>query len=405
MNFVYRMGIFRRVMIIVVLFALAAGSSCAQNSPPEVNQVDREPGAAAVGAPAVAEFSSTDESKDLIDSVRAGGEYILKYQLSNGSLAYRVDLVDDNRNYNPSHIRLIAGTGSLFTVCRVTEDNKYCQGGDRALAYYIERVVDGGDVFGGACFYSAGRCKIGGAALAVDAIYKRWQATGEIMLGDHNLLDIALQLGDHMVWMRNPHGGFYHLVDPFEGGIDPEYFVVYFNGESLMALLELYEMTGDTYWLDQAREINRYMLKQEITQDHWHAYAFSFFARLDKLTRDDQIYATRIAQAIISYKSNLAEDHSTISTATKVEALASIALAFRMAGDEQEWLGPAIKDHADFIRARQLPNNFCRLEDIYDISRFEGGIYYNCEDPYIRIDGLQHWINGAAAYLEYLANE
>ncbi|MEN8242385.1 MAG: hypothetical protein ABFS17_10720, partial [Chloroflexota bacterium] len=59
----------------------------------------------------------------------------------------------------------------------------------------------------------------------------------------------------------------------------------------------------------------------------------------------------------------------------------------------------------DFIIARQLPNNICELEDLYEIERYAGGIYYNCDDPYIRIDGLQHWINGAAAYLEYLGHE
>ena len=122
-------------------------------------------------------------------------------------------------------------------------------------------------------------------------------------------------------------------------------------------------------------------------------------------THNDQIYATRIAQAIIEYENNLAVDHSTISTATKVEALSAIALAFQSAGAEQEWLDPAIQAHADFIIARQLPNNLCWLEDSYEIDRFEGGIYYNCADPYIRIDGLQHWVNGAAAYLEYLGNQ
>ncbi|MEN8242569.1 MAG: hypothetical protein ABFS17_11645, partial [Chloroflexota bacterium] len=364
-------GMLAFILILVITVGCSGGS-------PAVEIVDREPGAVAAGIPDSAVFSSSEESQALIDSIAAAGDYILKYQLSNGALSYRVDLEGDNRDYNPSHIRLIAGTGAIYTVCRVTGEDEYCQAGDRALAYYLNRVVDGGDVFGGACFYAAGTCKIGGAALAVDAIYKRWLATGETMLDGDNLLDTALQLGDHMVWMRNPSGGFNHMVDPFEGGINPEYFVIYFNGESLMALLEIYEMTGDEYWLEQAHEINRHMLKQSVTQDHWHAYSFMYFAKLDKLSHADQIYATRIAQAIISYTKNLADNHSTISTATKVEALAAIAIAFQTSGNEQDWLPPAIKAHADFIIARQLPNNICELEDLYEIERYAGGIYYNC---------------------------
>jgi hypothetical protein len=388
----------------VAVSAAAAGCGAKQVNTPPVPENEREPGASAAGSPDELALDDSELSAMLIESITAAGDYMVKYQLANGALSYRVDILTNDRDFNPSHIRLIAGTGALFTVCRVTGDEQYCQAGDRALGYYLERVTDGGEVFGGACFYSAGYCKIGGAALAVDAIYKRWLATGEIELDGANLLDVALELGDHMVWMRKPTGGFYHRIDPFTGTIDASYYVTYFNGESLMALLELYHMTGDEFWLEQAQTINRYMLRQSVKQDHWHAYAFRFFAELDTLSEEDQEYAVDIAQEIIDYEENLAPDHSTISTATKVEALASIALALKMAGADHEWLDTAILAHAEFMMGRQLPNNLCGYQNNPDIAEFDGGIYYNCEDPYIRIDGLQHWINGAAAYLEYLGD-
>lgn len=362
------------VFIILILFISACGN-------PESEIVDKE---------------------KLIDSITAAGDYLVKYQESSGELSYRVDIPDGNTDYSVSHIRLIAGTGSLFTVCRVTEDDKYCDAGDRALDYYLGLIVEGGDVFGGSCLDSNGYCKIGGAALAIDAIYKRWQATGEITMGDRDLLEEAKKLGEHIIWMIKPEGGFYHRVDTIEGIIDEEYFVTYFNGESLMALLELYEMTGEEDWYDVAREVNSYMVRQAIKHDHWHAYAFSFFARLDMLTKDDQNFATRIAEEIIDFKAYRKEDYSTISAATKVEALASIALALKMQGESHDWLAPAINEHAVFMMARQLPNNLCGWEQSDNIGYLDGGIYHSCAEPYIRVDGLQHWINGAAAYLEYL---
>jgi hypothetical protein len=365
--------------------------------------------AAVVGCSNKADTSKYDveidppaETEALIESITAAGDFLVKYQESDGELLYRVDILDGRTNFSPSNIRLIAGTGSLFTVCRVTGDDKYCQAGNKALEYYLPSLtVDGGDLFGGSCFVSGGSCKIGGAALAVDAIYKKWQATGETTVGGRDLMETALEFGEHMVWMRKKAGGFFHKIDPNDGTIDREYFVVYFNGESLMALLELYEMTGDEYWLEQAHEINDYMVQQSVTQDHWHAYAFSFFARLDSIVATDVSFATRIANAIINSKWNLAVDHSTISTGTKVEALASIAQAFEAAGEDHDWLAPAVKAHADFMMARQLPNNFCEFDSDL-IEPYLGAIYYNCEEPYIRVDGLQHWINGAAAYLDYL---
>ena len=85
-----------------------------------------------------------------------------------------------------------------------------------------------------------------------------------------------------------------------------------------------------------------------------------------------------------------------------MEALASIALAFQIQGNQQDWIGQEIKNYADFVMARQLPNNLCDWQESDNLSPFEGGIYRDCEDPTIRVDALQHWINGAATYLEYL---
>ena len=343
----------------------------------------------------------TAEERSLIESIAAAGDYLIGYQLSNGELPYRVEVTTGDRDYCPSHIRLIAGTGSLYTVCRVTEDSEFCNAGDRALEYYLGRLVDGGDEYRGSCLYSRGYCKLGGAALAVDAIYRRWQATGDTVLGGVELLSVALQLGEYIVWMRNPEGGFFHRLDPFDGVVDEEYYVTYFNGESAVALLELFEMSGDQYWLEQALEVNSYMVQQPITEDHWHGYVFSFLSQVGVFSPEDRQYANRIAQAIINNESNLDEEHSSVSTATKVEALAAIALAFQIQGEPQEWLDQAVTEHAAFVLARQLPSNLCGWDHSDAVERFAGGIYNNCEAPYIRVDALQHWINGAAIYLEY----
>jgi hypothetical protein len=108
-------------------------------------------------------------------------------------------------------------------------------------------------------------------------------------------------LGYFIVSMRKADGGFYHSFDPhFKGTVDPDYFVIYFPGESLYALLQLHEMTGNEFWLKQAREVNDYMITQPVTEDHWHSYAFSMLARLDGLGKADQAYANQIANTIIA---------------------------------------------------------------------------------------------------------
>jgi hypothetical protein len=340
----------------------------------------------------------------LKDSIIAAGDYLVRQQLSNGELSYQVDFMSGERSYSPSHVRLMAGTGSIFTVCRVSADLKYCNAGDLALDHYLELLVSDPANFRGICFYTEGICQLGGAALTVDTIYKRWQATGDFFLQDRNLLDTAMELGYFIVSMRKPEGGFYHAFDPYFGGTaDPDFYVTYSNSESLLALTDLYEMTGNEFWLEQAHEVNAFMISQPVTEDHWHGYALSHLARLDSLTTDDTAYAEQIAKTVIAGEvRSLNPKNTSISTATKVEALAALAQAFYLSGAKHEWLDPEIRAFITFAQARQLPDNNCGWNIAEEMTtKFGGGIFSSCDEASIRIDGLQNWINGVTAYLEY----
>jgi hypothetical protein len=357
-------------------------------------------------APAPARISKKIPVADgpLKDSIIAAGDYLVRQQLPNGELSYQVDFMNGERAYSPSHVRLMAGTGSLFTVCRVANNPKYCNAGDLALEHYLDLLVSDPARFRGMCLYTDGNCQLGGAALTVDAIYKRWQATDDFFLKDRNLLGTAMELGYFIVSMRRPDGGFYHSFDPYFGGtVDPDFYMTFASGESLLAITELYEMTGNEFWLKQAHEVNTYMTLQLVTEDQWHSYALSNLARLDSLSPEDKAYAEQIAKTIIAGEvRSLNPKNASISTATKVEGLAALAQAFYLSGAKHEWLDPEIRTFITFVQARQLPANDCNWNIAEDVTtKFGGGVFSSCEEPTIRIDGLQNWINGVTAYLEY----
>ena len=389
------------VFAFISLFALAACTQATPDIPtPETVSVT----ATSTFTPARVPETIPIEESPLKEAIIDSGDYLVRQQIANGELSYQVNILTGDRGYSPSDIRLIAGTGSLYTVCRVSADMEYCEAGDRALSHYLENLVTDPERFTGACLYTNGGCPLGGAALTIDSIYKRWQATGDLLLGERNLLATAIDLGYFIVSMRRAEGGFYHSFDPhFEGGPDENYFVTYFPGESLYALLELHEMTGNSFWLEQAHEVNAYMITQPVTEDHWHGYAFAMFAKLDKLTKADLAYAKQIGEAVIDGQvRSLNSANTSISTATKVESLAALAQAFYLAGEDHEWLDSDIRTFITFVRARQLPDNNCNFSMDDDMIRmYEGGILSSCEDPSVRIDGVQHWINGITAFLEY----
>lgn len=392
------------LLAIVILLALAGFFFFSQKEDPSDVPPVTVVSAAPTQPPARLPKTFPIPKGELKDSVIAAGDYLARQQLPNGELSYQVDFMTGERAYSPSHVRLMAGTGALYTVCRVSENLEYCQAGDLALDHYLESLVTDPDRFRGTCLFAEGICPLGGAALTVDTIYKRWQATGDFSLQDRNLLGTAVELGYFILSMRKPDGGFYYALDPhFNASADSDFYMTHAASQSLLALLDLYDMTGNEFWLEQAREVNDYLVSQPVTEDHWHAYAFSKLAQVDSLSKADQTYARQIAQTIIDGEvRSLNPKNTSISSATKIEGLAALAQAFRLSTAENEWLDPEIRAFVTFVRARQLPANDCNWTFSDDlIDEFGGAIFSNCDEPSIRVDGLQNWINGVTTYLEY----
>lgn len=395
----------RIIPVIIGILALAGTTYLWINSnAPETQTIFTEeppiPTAISARAPQVLPLANSP----LKASITSAGNYLVRQQLTNGELAYQVNILTNDRSSTPSYIRLMGGTGALYTVCRVAEDAVYCEAGDRALKKYLPNLIADADHFKGTCLYTNGACPLGGAATTIDAIYRRWQAAGNVLLDERNLLNDAVDLGYFIASLRRPGGGFYHSFDPhFAGSVDPNYFAPTFNGEGIAALLQLYEMTDNKFWLEQAREVNTFMLTQPVTEDYGHSYAFALFARLDELSKADQEYAEQIADLIIAGQvRSLNPVNSSISTATKLEALSALVQAFALSNAEHERLGREIKTFITFVQARQFPANDCNFEITKDmIERYKGGLFSSCEDPSIRVDGAQHWVNGLMMYLEY----
>lgn len=396
----------RVVLVIVSVLALAGTTYFWMNRSEPVAEMEIIPSpslvptAGSIHAPDFIPVANSSLRKPIIEA----GDYLVRQQLANGELPYQVNFLNDDRSSTPSYIRLMGGTGALYTVCRVSGYVSYCDAGDRALEHYSQMLLTDPEHFKGMCLYTNGACPLGGASATIDAIYKRWQATGSVMLGKQDLLNTAAELGYFIISMRRPDGGFYHSFDPhFSGTVDPDYVSPTFNGESLYALLQLYEMTDNPFWLEQAREVNEYMLSQPVSEDLGHSHAFAMFARLDELTGADLAYAKQVADLIIVGQiRSLNPVNSSVSTSTKLEALAALAQAFILSDADHVWLDREIRTFITFVQARQLPDDDCNFEITKEMTqRYRGGIFSSCDDPSIRVDGIQHWVNGLTAYLEY----
>ncbi len=392
------------ILLIILLLMLAAyywlGADSFKPQPEPTAMPSPVPTTISAHAPEVIPLINDPLKKNIL----AAGDYLMRQQLANGELPYQVNILTNDRSSIPSYIRLMGGVSALYTVCRVAEDTSYCEAGDRALAHYLPNLLSDETHFKGTCLYTNGACPLGGAASVVDAIHGRWQATGNVLLHNHDLLADAVNLGYFVVSMRKPEGGFYHSFDPHIGGtVNPEYFDPTFDGEGAAALLQLYEMTGNKFWLEQAREIEDFMLAQPVTEDDGHSMALALFARVDELNKKDVAYAKEIAGLVIAGQvRSLNSANSSVSTAAKIEALASIAQAFALSDEDHEWLGQEVKTFITFVQARQLPANDCNFNLASGLlAKFKGGVFSSCDDPTIRVDGIHRWVAGLTLYLEY----
>jgi hypothetical protein len=131
------------------------------------------------------------------------------------------------------------------------------------------------------------------------------------------------------------------------------------------------------------------------------------FARTDTIGKEDLDYAKSIADLIIAGQiRSLNPANSSTATTTKVEALSAVAQAFAFADADHEWLDREIKTFITFVQARQFPANDCNFDLTKDmLERYSGGLFNTCEDPSIRVDGIQHWVDGLTMYLEYQGME
>src|SRR4030042_2239957 len=129
------------------------------------------------------------------------------------------------------------------------------------------------------------------------------------------------------------------------------------------------------------------MIAQPVTEDHWHSNALSMLARLDQLTKMDIDYAKQIADTVIAGQvRSLNPKNTSVCTATKIESLSALALAFYLSGEDHEWLDQEIRTFITFVRARQLPDNNCNWAISDDMTeKFSGGIFSSCEEPSIRV--------------------
>jgi hypothetical protein len=314
----------------------------------------------------------------------------------------------------PDDYNILRHAGTIYAMLEVHEltgDQDLLEAAERAIGYLVNTAqpctIEGPEVEDQEhlCIVEAGEVKLGGNALAIIALAKYSELTGNQA---HYPLMVAL--GNWMRAVQGADGEFkVHLLE-YASGEASSFRSDYYPGEALLALNQLYALDGDPAWLDAAEAGAEWLITvrdggletSELEHDHWLLYALNelYRQRPQEIFRE---HAYKISEAIIAAQNrepqypdwlgSYNQPPRSTPTATRSEGLFSAYLLARDFGDE-EWAA-AILEALQLNVAFQLGTQFRPESVMYlkDPGRSLGGFHRSLDNYELRIDYTQHNIS------------
>ncbi|MBI3650507.1 MAG: glycoside hydrolase family 127 protein [Acidobacteria bacterium] len=397
MRFAFRQ--WRVVALLIAVFLVA----CYQSALPDAAVKTASP----VEAPAV---PPPDQSAapirltraQLLNAAQAGGDYLLRMQKQDGSFHY---LYDPEKNEFPQRryniLRHAGTTWSLFQLYKATHEARYLLAA-RLACRFLQTTFRA--VPRKAALYVLdfdGKAKLGANGLALLVLTKQLQLDAK-----NANREAARGLAHMILALQRPDGAFasYHRLrgDEPEGNVS-----LYYPGEAILGLVDMYQITGDQRLLQAARRAADYLVDSqrrlhELPPDAWLMQALE---ALHNIKPQPQYFehTLALADAMVAYQYSAADAAEYaggfapgVPRATPAASRAEgILAAYRLAKAAND------KRAAKFADALKAAARFQLSQQFTDAQRFhlpnlhsaQGGFRESLEVMRIRIDYVQHNIS------------
>jgi UDP-N-acetylmuramoyl-tripeptide--D-alanyl-D-alanine ligase len=331
------------------------------------------------------------ETKQAISNLAvatSGAVKLAEFVDKEGRFKYRFDALTGVISTGYNVLRHCGSVWAIMDVYQVTpEQDALYQASHRATTYLRNEFLKYVPNCRYACIAEGGVIKLGGNALAILALLAVYSVSKEAIL-----LTISESIGASIERDRMPDGDFVHKTYLATGKIST-FRSEYYTGEALLALLALYEASGDGRWLDIVINSENNLMKKYYgvkEQSHWMLYALEGLCRHRWKDAYAQ-HASQIAQHILTYPEYLLANRSTPTACRSEGLLAFVRLADSSAagsafGELRQRSMVAVEHNlVEQCRFRRDDGSFVR----------GGGDVRNTE---VRIDYIQHNIS---AFLHY----
>ncbi|MGE3765514.1 MAG: beta-L-arabinofuranosidase domain-containing protein [Kofleriaceae bacterium] len=192
-------------------------------------------------------------AQSLRDAALAGGRFLVAHLAPNGRYIYEHDLgtgrqTDPVRSSSYSMPRHAGTTYFLAELYRITEQEWLREPIERAFKHLADLLAQGscattladGTEIDCVLDKTEKVAQLGSTALAVVALAEYQRATG-----DARYLPLATKFTAFLLYMQRDDGSFRHLYDPFKKQRDDKTELLYYSGESALALARMYTITND----------------------------------------------------------------------------------------------------------------------------------------------------------------
>ncbi len=360
-------------------------------------------------------FSEEQLTPDaLVRSAQEGTDYLVRVTDAAGRFVYSQD-PSDRSMFDAYNMLRHAGTiYSMVEMYQVNGDAKLLAAIERAIDFLLANIKPCPNFATRQCAVDIDSVKLGGNALAAIALAQYEAATGNTEYRER-----AASLVGWIQDVQDEAGQFTVHKESFPRGVASSFVSEYYPGEAVLALVRVFERTGDSSLLDTAERASRWLIQvrdggkgvDQLSHDHWLLYGLDALHR----HRPDPLYVThagKIVQAIVDAQNTEPEwidwlgsyyrPPRTTPTAIRTEGLAAAWSMMGRVGDRKTMtrIEAAVRLGIRFqLQTQASPElNMFLAEPAPTLGGFRRGL-----DEYeIRIDYVQHNISALLAAAKML---
>jgi hypothetical protein len=339
--------------------------------------------------------------------IEDGANYLARQVDREGRLHYGLHAGSGRRIENYNALRHASTTYAMVEALAVIDSKILVEATRRSLSFMVSTLIRDVILPDGkkAAFLveADGEIKLGGNAAAIIALVEHARVTG-----DRSHIELMHRLAAGLLFMQDrDNGGFRHVLDYPSLRTKQAFRIVYYDGEAVLALLRLYDLTAYNTLLTAARAAFDTFIDAGHAQhhDHWLAYCARDLTRHCPEERYYRFAIDNTADHLDFVSRRITTFPTLLELMMSTREVFALLESNPIHGHLLARVDLGAFDKALTRRAYHLLNGHFWPElamDMQEPDQVAGSFFIRHHGFRIRIDDVEHYLSGFIAYRRYL---